>query len=391
MKKVTIAVITYNHEKFIRQTIGGILIQDYQDYEVVIADDCSTDNTVSIAKEMLDEFQINYTILESKVNKGASKNFKRLIENCKGEYIALLDGDDFWIDPKKLEKQVSFLESNKNYVLSFTRTRILKHTNDTDFKDYIPLLENDKSDFTYVDVLNDLFMPTSSIVFRNNFFRNLPEWFEDLVILDKPLHLLNLQFGEIKYFPDITTVYRVHSQGVWSVNRKKKEIDFLEERLIMLDLLNEELNLIWDEEINKTKKYVENKLVLAKIRHNNSEEINIQKYKVIIDELKEKKIYIFGTGEAGKNLTTLLNIFGVNIIGYYDNNNSKIGKKFLGKIIYNPKNIQKLNNKNDFIIIASMYYDEISSQLEICGLERTVDFIHYYSIFNLKNLKGNEI
>jgi glycosyltransferase involved in cell wall biosynthesis len=110
--KVSVAIITYNHEKFIAEALESVLMQvtDFR-YEIVIGDDCSSDRT----HEIIGDFQKNHPgkirLLISETNIGVKKNLAQTIMACKGEYIALLDGDDYWTAPQKLRHQVGFLDS----------------------------------------------------------------------------------------------------------------------------------------------------------------------------------------------------------------------------------------------------------------------------------------
>src|SRR5215208_3554649 len=132
---VSVSVITYNHERFIVQALESILIQKVNfKYEVIIGDDCSTDNT----RKILEEYAVKYPdriklILHEKKGEGipGKLNFISTIEAARGKYIALLDGDDFWTDESKLQKQVDFLEKNPGYSICFHKASILYDGTDT--------------------------------------------------------------------------------------------------------------------------------------------------------------------------------------------------------------------------------------------------------------------
>jgi glycosyltransferase involved in cell wall biosynthesis len=113
---LSIGVLTYNHVFFIRQCLESILTQRVSfDYEIVVGDDASTDGT----KEILQQYQRNYpdkfVLLLGDDNQGISANYKRVLQNCHGKYIALCEGDDYWTAKDKLQKQVDFLESHPEY------------------------------------------------------------------------------------------------------------------------------------------------------------------------------------------------------------------------------------------------------------------------------------
>ena len=119
--KVTVIIPLYNHAKFVAEAIQSALEQTYQNIELIIVDDCSTDNSVDIIKTFVDN---RITILVNEINIGASATVNKIINMAKGEYIALLNSDDIWM-PDKLEKQLAFLENNLKYVAVFSYAEII--------------------------------------------------------------------------------------------------------------------------------------------------------------------------------------------------------------------------------------------------------------------------
>ena len=106
---VSIASITYNHEKFIAQAIDSFLMQETDfDFEIIIGEDCSTDDTLKIIKEYKAKYPDIIKLITSESNVGMMTNFIRTLEACSGKYIALCEGDDYWTDTLKLQKQVNF-------------------------------------------------------------------------------------------------------------------------------------------------------------------------------------------------------------------------------------------------------------------------------------------
>ena len=114
---VSVCIITYNHEKFIKRAIDSVLMQttDY-DVEIILGDDCSVDKTTIICQDYEKKYN-NVHLLKRDKNIGMNANWMDTIRSATGKYIALLEGDDYWIDKNKLQKQVDFLENNKDYVL----------------------------------------------------------------------------------------------------------------------------------------------------------------------------------------------------------------------------------------------------------------------------------
>ena len=114
---VSICMITYNHEKYITQAIEGVMMQQTNfSYQLILAEDYSTDNTLQICKRYEKLYPEKIKLLpQPNKNLGLMPNFLRTLNACTGKYIAICEGDDFWTDPMKLQKQVDFLEINSQY------------------------------------------------------------------------------------------------------------------------------------------------------------------------------------------------------------------------------------------------------------------------------------
>lgn len=219
---VSICMITYNHEAFIKQAIEGILIQKCNfSFELVIGEDYSTDKTLEICQE----FSKNYNqirLLPSISNLGMMPNFIRTKNECNGKYIALCEGDDYWTDPLKLQKQVDFLEANEDFAICFHPIKIWQ--NGKIKKDFITPEVNDVT--TITDLAKGNFIHTPSVIFRNKLFDQFPNEFRESPAGDYFLHMLNAKYGKIKKLNEVMAVYRLHADNNWAnaeqvVNLKK--------------------------------------------------------------------------------------------------------------------------------------------------------------------------
>jgi glycosyltransferase involved in cell wall biosynthesis len=214
--KVSVCMITYNHAKFIAQAIESVMMQETDfDYELVIGEDCSTDRT----RERCTEYQKKYTdrirLLLRERNLGMMHNFAQTFYACAGQYVALLDGDDYWTLPHKLHRQAEFLDTHPDYAMCFTRTLIVFEGNSREPK-YGPHLEYRKDTSTIEDLLRgDNFINTCSVMFRNHLFDHFPDWFFSLEAGDYPLNIMNAQHGKIGYIDEAMAAYRIHSKGVY--------------------------------------------------------------------------------------------------------------------------------------------------------------------------------
>ena len=118
---VSVHMLTYNHEPYLAEAIRSVLQQQTgYPYELVIGEDCSTDRSRGIALEFQRQCPERIRVLHSDANVGWRLNLRRVDASCRGEYLAFCEGDDYWHDPQKLEKQVSFLESHPDYVMVHT-------------------------------------------------------------------------------------------------------------------------------------------------------------------------------------------------------------------------------------------------------------------------------
>lgn len=209
--KVSVIVPTYNHELYIRKALDSIVSQklDY-DFEVIVGDDCSKDNTPDIVREYGEKYSDIMRVYLREKNLGAKMNAYDLMMKCKGEYIAFLEGDDYWTDEYKLKKQVEFLDENPDYIGCAHRFIVVdkneKQYNDRDF--LIQFIEGniytvkDFEDGRLVSHLN-------SLVYRN-IYRDLGKKFRrywcgfDNVAGDVAINLMLVSVGEKIYCMDDT-------------------------------------------------------------------------------------------------------------------------------------------------------------------------------------------
>jgi hypothetical protein len=134
--------------------------------------------------------------------------------SAKGKYIALCEGDDYWTDPYKLQKQVDFLEANEDYAICFHRVYELLDGRDPELSNLNTSLQEES--YTIEDLAKGNFIHTPSVVFRNGLIKKYPEWFNKSPVGDYVLHMLNAEHGKLKYLPEPMAIYRRHANGVWS-------------------------------------------------------------------------------------------------------------------------------------------------------------------------------
>lgn len=251
--KVSVCVPTYNHELFIRETIDGILMQktDFV-YEIVIGDDASTDNNQSIIREYMAQHPRLFNAFLHEENQGPKEpkefagrnNVLGIIKACTGDYVALCEGDDYWTDPLKLQKQFDFMEAHKNYMICHHNMRVIYEDNSPE---HFFNTEDQKNNSTIQDILQDnWFMATASIFYRN-YFRDhgFVEWHSRAAAGDWALVIQLAAHGDIHYLPEAMGVYRKHREGLSNL-QSATNVGFLKNRRQMFADVNEWLDFRYD-------------------------------------------------------------------------------------------------------------------------------------------------
>lgn len=217
--KVTVCCVTYNHKKFIAQALDSFVMQKTTfPFQVLVGDDASTDGTTEIVREYAKKYpEIIKPILHEK-NIGAFNNSLSLYQAAKTEYVAICDGDDYWTDPLKLQKQVDFLDAHPDFAVCFHPVEV-KWEDNSQKTTLFPTKKQlkDKAVFTLADLFKENFMQTNSILFRWRFKQeNISDyWTDEINPGDYHLNLLHAQTGKIGFLPDVMAAYRKQSSGIW--------------------------------------------------------------------------------------------------------------------------------------------------------------------------------
>ena len=236
--KVSICCITYNHDNYIRDALEGFIMQktDFE-FEIIIHDDASTDLTATIIREFENNHPDVFTCIYQKENqwsKGIKPSPTYGWPKAKGKYIALCEGDDYWTDPYKLQKQVDFLEANEGYSLCFHRFFII----DEESKSLSPFIRKQSSTIVDFAQMRIPIQPLTTM-FRNELKPIIPA---DYILRMTGANFLFLRLAEIgkfKYMKDPMAVYRIHSGGIWSgKNRLEKQKMAMDNIVCMIDYIN---------------------------------------------------------------------------------------------------------------------------------------------------------
>ncbi len=210
--KVSVGITTYNHEKYIARALDSVLMQKTDfDYEIVIGEDCSTDDTRAIILNYNKRHPGRFRLLLNERNLGGHGNGGQVHRACRGEYIAVLEGDDYWTSQDKLQKQVDFLDAHPGCSICFHNVRVVFEDGRKEPYDYCH--PNQKQFSAVEDLLYSDFIPTSSTVYRNGLIPEIPAWISRLPMGDWPIHILNAQHGDIGYINEVMGVWYIHPGG----------------------------------------------------------------------------------------------------------------------------------------------------------------------------------
>lgn len=243
MIKVSVTILTYNQKEFIGKAIESALSQKTNfDVEILVGDDCSTDG----AQETILAYQEKYpdkvkAVLHSK-NLGQNGLFNTIetLKLAKGTYIAPMDGDDYWTDDQKLQRQVDFMEAHPDFSACFHNALIT-------YEDGTPSHELNSPDQKEVITAADLvgedeiwFMATSAVMFKNGIM-HYPDWFLKSSSGDIPRYVILAKHGPIGYVPGVMSVYRKNRGGA-SFKDHYRDARFLYNRIAMYEGIDKELD-----------------------------------------------------------------------------------------------------------------------------------------------------
>ncbi len=280
---VTISCITFNQEKYIGDAIEGFLSQKTNfDYEILIHDDASTDNTKQIIEKYIKQYPDKIKGVfeaENQFSKGVNPNFINY-KLSTGKYIALCEGDDYWIDPLKLQKQVDYMEKHEDCTFCFTNGYIENVADHNNRRIFIPYNHSryDKRYYKHGNRIYDLnnfyqlsFVPTASFLFpRSNLSKLPPSFFNKCQAGDLKMRLFYTAMGYAYFIDEITCVYRENvsnsSMTRWAREDRVKNMIRDEEIIKMIDDVDTFSDLRYNKQLNKIKDlHIENYLRYFKV------------------------------------------------------------------------------------------------------------------------------
>lgn len=221
--QVSVCLPTYNHGKYIYQAVASALAQVVNfPMEIVVADDQSTDETPEIINALRQGHPGRIHVRPRQKNLGRPYNFMDAFISCRGKYVAILEGDDYWTASDKLQIQADYLDAHPDCNLCFHRVRV---RDETGKRQPYSLPPPQSPGFFSLDNLFAVnFIPTCSLMYRRPPNFEFPPWFKKMKLGDWPLSILIAADGPIGFLDEEMAVYRIHADSCWSTRAKSYRV-----------------------------------------------------------------------------------------------------------------------------------------------------------------------
>ncbi|HEX5884769.1 MAG TPA: glycosyltransferase [Pyrinomonadaceae bacterium] len=256
--KVSILVTTYNQENLITHAINSILAQEVNfAYEIVIGEDASQDRTREIVVELGKQYPDKIRVMlrnpeeadrDRRIRLAGKINYLNALRACRGQYIAILDGDDYFTSTHKLQRQVDFLDIHPECAICFHNVLAIYEDGSREPEKLCPADQKPISDIK--QLLWGNFIPACSIMYRREPLIKIPDWFLTARMGDWPLNIFKAQQGKIGYIDEVMAAYRVHVAGVWSLRRRSHQ---LLTSIKVLDNIDRDLGFKYSDSIRGSK------------------------------------------------------------------------------------------------------------------------------------------
>lgn len=267
--KVSVYCLAYNHEKYIKSALDGMVNQETNfRYEIIVHDDASKDNTAKIIKEYADKYpDIIKPIyqIENQYSKKIGIVKKYILPNIEGKYIAICEGDDYWIDNKKLQKQYDYLEKHPDCTFCFTNGYIEDLSNNSVKRNFIPYSKKDEvfwknksKKYTLKNIYEISFIPTASIMYPKKNLTLFPEeYLKRCAVSDLKLRLYSTALGYAYLINDFTCVYRENvpnsAMSKWKKDSKMVEYNRSKNIVDMIDDVDKFTHMKYTDKLNNIK------------------------------------------------------------------------------------------------------------------------------------------
>ncbi|MCM1261859.1 MAG: glycosyltransferase [Butyrivibrio sp.] len=400
---VSVVCITYNHESYIRDTLEGIIHQNVEfKYEAIVHDDASTDNTPQIIQEYEkkypDLFRVIYESENQCKKRGLSSITMDILKKCRGRYIAICEGDDFWIDNNKLRIQIDWMERHPDYFMTAHNALLMDYKKDA-LEAMNPYLSEKEISPEELIMQYNGNIPSASIIMRAD-IKNMEHFFMECGVGDIPMQLYSIAKGKVYYFDRIMSVYRHNHKGSWCVDTLNSDIEkvilhyakmirFIHEydeytKKIFSKIMNDKVlyylfiafrysdNLQVTEFMKKAQKLIEESDESLK---KYIEDI-FEAYKQFYSEnylsaglrnfiRNYQHVYIWGTGYYGKSLAEKFRVNGIEYDGFIVSDEIDTDNEFMGKPVYKiSEACRKQKNAGIIGAVNSELWKSIKSTLE---------------------------
>lgn len=398
---VTIVCITYNHENYIADAIEGFVHQNVNfKYEVIIHDDASTDQTAEIVKKYEERYPgIIYGIYEeeNQYSKKKMDFMKAIYFRCRGRYIAFCEGDDFWLDISKLQKQVDWMECHPEYSLT-AHNAVLWDCQAKTIKALNPYFQDKEITPEELIMQYNGNLPSASIMVRTDIIHDLKH-FQKYSVGDIMIQFCCMAKGRIYYFDRIMSVYRYLHKNSWSLNCYQNNEYHILHCVEMIEFLreyNQSTNSKYNKYIiSKMHFYIQSILSIGwesfievfekqDTSKNNHVLCQLKEIKrVFIQTLDEnyfdpdlegfirkfKYLIIFGAGDYASRVAKQLENNRVDFDGFAVSKIKEGNKQYLGKPLWELKSIPFEQEKTGIIVaINPIIWNQIFDSLDENGI-----------------------
>ena len=222
-KKVSIITITYNQEKFITQALDSFIYQKTNfPFEVIVSDDCSTDETQNIIKKYAEQYPDIIKPILREQNVGSEVNYIEALKMSNSKYTAICDGDDYWTDPYKLQRQVDYMEAHPDCAVSFHKMKTV-YENSKKMPQIIPI-KMGKKQLTFKSLCLQGYIPSNTIMYRTEYLKpELKNYPEEMFPLDWFNNIMIAKHGKIGFINKVMAVYRRNEGGISYTTEKDHE------------------------------------------------------------------------------------------------------------------------------------------------------------------------
>lgn len=216
--RLSVLLVTYNHAEYVEEAINGVLMQDIDEpFEIVVADDGSTDETLTILRlAASNNPEIHFRFLDSSTNRGITRNYQRAFSACNGDYVAVLEGDDYWVRPSKLSEQRDFLDGHRECDLCSANYYVY----DENRSQFTPRIAVGPGHVVFGArelIADNVVGNFSTCMYRVAALKRIPPAFYEIRSYDWAINICIGRYGLIGFLKEPMSVYRIHDRGAWSL------------------------------------------------------------------------------------------------------------------------------------------------------------------------------